>query len=172
MPKAFRRAGAAAPLRQPQLGALIPIADVPVERKTYGGVDNLRPIRYGRVYAPDGIYSQLLRDPSQIQDNIPQDQTEITSGDEAGQEVNEKRVEKNKRLWRKWSEETIPMLLKPYMELLEKTSGLRNLHDSLQDVECKGCGNGRLLKVSCVFFESTCSFDDSISPKVNDPPRT
>lgn len=134
---------------------LIPLSDVPHQRKSYGGIGQLRPMLYGRVYAPDGPYSQALYEPKDVVDGYSQ-MDEDNAGDDGDvprREVDEKRVAKNQRLWRKWNEEIIPMLLKPYNELLQQTSGLRNLQipHSLQG--CHGCANGRLLSVTCVFFE-------------------
>lgn len=34
---------------------------------------------------------------------------------------------KKQRQWRKWSEQVIPMLLEPYLELLRESEGLRDL---------------------------------------------
>ena len=65
-----------------------------------------------------------------------------------------KRATKIERQWTKWSQETIPALLQPYMILMEETQSLRDT-SKLQNIQlCKGCENGRLLNVSCVFFNS------------------
>lgn len=156
----FRRASAVTPKHRQPTG-LIPLADVPAQRKTYGGLGQLRPTHYGRVYTPDGIYSQSLHNPQQTQDGILQGNDEGTVADPGGEiiaEVDEKRVAKNQRLWRKWSEDTIPMLIQPYMKLVQRTSSLRHRDISFTEGACTGCSTGRLLSVSCVFFESTSQF--------------
>ncbi len=67
-----------------------------------------------------------------------------------------KRTAKIERQWTKWSQEVIPALLQPYMVLMEKTQSLRDTSNLGSTQLCKGCGNGRLLNVSCVFFNSEC----------------
>lgn len=64
------------------------------------------------------------------------------------------RAAKRQRQWRKWSEDVIPGLLQPYMSLLRETEGLRDINTRRQANGCAGCSSGRLLEVTCVYFES------------------
>ncbi|KDR65487.1 hypothetical protein GALMADRAFT_42870, partial [Galerina marginata CBS 339.88] len=60
---------------------------------------------------------------------------------------------KKQRQWRRWSEDIIPALLKPYLSLLHESSGLRNMEEFRKPKGCTGCDDGRLIEVSCIFFE-------------------
>ncbi|KJA12507.1 hypothetical protein HYPSUDRAFT_105012, partial [Hypholoma sublateritium FD-334 SS-4] len=59
---------------------------------------------------------------------------------------------KIERQWSKWSQDIIPALLQPYMMLMEETQSLRNTSHLQNSQLCKGCKNGRLIYISCVFF--------------------
>ncbi|KAF8964622.1 hypothetical protein BDZ97DRAFT_1659924 [Flammula alnicola] len=59
---------------------------------------------------------------------------------------------KKQRQWRKWSEDIIPSLLEPYLQLLRESEGLRNLELLRNQVGCAGCARGQFLDVSCIFF--------------------
>lgn len=115
----------------------------------------------GRVYAPSGIYGQIPGD-FPLPGHIPDPQVhshveeEVVDEDEDEDEsmVDTEASLKAKRLWQRWSEEVIPDLLKPYLQLLRKTGGLRVMDKVHNRAGCKGCANGRLINISCVFFES------------------
>lgn len=64
---------------------------------------------------------------------------------------------KKERQFQRWEGEILPALMEPYMKLLRDTDSLRNMHVTKLAVGCTGCQSGRLLKVSCVFFESMFS---------------
>jgi hypothetical protein len=66
----------------------------------------------------------------------------------------EERAAKRQRQWRKWSEDVTPALLQPYMALLRETEGFRHINLKRQADSCNGCSGGRLLDVTCVYFES------------------
>ncbi|KIM39165.1 hypothetical protein M413DRAFT_75239, partial [Hebeloma cylindrosporum] len=66
----------------------------------------------------------------------------------------EVRAVKKQKQWRKWSEDVIPALLQPYMTLLRETEGLRNINSKRQADGCDGCSEGRLLNVTCVYFDN------------------
>jgi hypothetical protein len=69
-----------------------------------------------------------------------------------------RRAGKKQRQWRNWSEQVIPMLLQPYLELLRESEGLRDLTSARDRLGCRGCVDGRNLDVVCVYFESLCCF--------------
>ncbi|KDR65453.1 hypothetical protein GALMADRAFT_81864, partial [Galerina marginata CBS 339.88] len=47
----------------------------------------------------------------------------------------------------------IPALLKPYLTLLSETAGLRDMPQIDNIHGCSGCAQGRLLNVSCIYFQ-------------------
>ncbi|KDR70808.1 hypothetical protein GALMADRAFT_75558 [Galerina marginata CBS 339.88] len=68
-------------------------------------------------------------------------------------EVDQQRIAKKQRQWRKWSEDIIPALLKPYLTLLSETAGLHDMSRIDNIHGCTGCADGRLLNVSCIYFQ-------------------
>lgn len=64
------------------------------------------------------------------------------------------RVAKHERQWRRWSEDIIPALLKPYMTFLRETDSLREQNRASGSQCCTGCAVGRILEVSCIYFNS------------------
>lgn len=142
---------------------LVPVEDLPKARKPYGFQEAVTG-PHGLVYAPSGTFSQqgnVSTEPGLLLDGDLH--VNLTSFEEAigleGESVNadtEDQADKKERQWRKWSEDVIPALLKPYLSLLEQTSGLRDM-DKVRGIgdACRGCDKGRLLDVSCIFFQST-----------------
>jgi hypothetical protein len=139
---------------------LIPVEDVAVGRRPYG-IPHAVIGAQGRVYTPMGLFSQALGQHT-LMEGFDAEMAQIPLGDDDpaggggdGAEPDEAaiRAGKKERQWQKWSGDIIPALLKPYMGLLRQTSGLREMEGVHKEKGCTGCTNGRLLEVSCVFFE-------------------
>ena len=136
---------------------IFPVAEAPRIRRPYAFGDGSVGVE-GRIYTPDGDFSQVLPATGAagqgsgssvghvILDNAAEEPDEVDIDREA-------RDEKKRRQWRKWSEDIIPALLRPYLQLLRETSGLRVM-DSVRRKGCRGCDGVRQLTVSCIFFES------------------
>lgn len=114
----------------------------------------------GKVYTPDGLFVQVTTPTkphvSADDDSDSDDDHEILSdnGLEHTGDAYEKQQNKKRRQWQKWSEVVIPAMLKPYMQLLQETESLRSLNSVRHQQGCRGCLQGRLLDVSCIFFDS------------------
>ena len=79
--------------------------------------------------------------------------SEVQASQEALNDGEErKRAHKKERQWRKWSEDVIPILLKPYLTLMRETQSLRHIEEVRGRRGCTGCTAGRLLEVSCIYF--------------------
>lgn len=166
MPTAFKRNRKGHTAREVEDTAsptdtLVPVEALPKVRKPYGFQDAITG-PHGLVYAPSGVYSHQ-GEPSTGHglDNTTKDFEAITleagtfvMKDTAGGTGAEDQAKKKQRQWQKWSKDIIPALLKPYLDILHQTSGLRNMDVIRKGIECKGCSKGRLLEVSCIFFES------------------
>jgi hypothetical protein len=161
------------PVEQPGLVAL---DDLPPSRRPYGSKNMAIGIA-GRISTDAGVFAQILRpegrlnstpmpardnkgdddsleDDSYEEDDIIMDEVEgVRNEGEARRQAGKK-----ERQWRNWSEEVIPAMLEPYMELLRETDLLKDLSSVRKHQGCKGCGNGRYLEVVCVYFESTLQF--------------
>lgn len=150
-------------VRQPrsELPGLRLLPDLPHIRRPYGTQDAelvVGPV--GRVYGPSGVFGQVPGEinlaPVHIEgDDIPEDMG--PDEEEAEDVVDNESTLKAKRLWQRWSEEVIPQLLEPYFDLLRETKNLRVMDKVRSRAGCRGCTNGRLIEISCVFFESTSS---------------
>jgi hypothetical protein len=75
-------------------------------------------------------------------------------GSDVDEEEAVHRAGKKQRQWRNWSEQVIPMLLEPYLELLKESESLRDLMSVRGRLGCRGCVDGQNLDVVCVYFES------------------
>jgi hypothetical protein len=135
---------------------LVPIDSAPKIRRPYGTGD--LPIGpEGLLYAPGGPFMQPV-DPGINRQRVddPMGFSLYTDGHDAAVDASATKSKKAKQ-WKKWDEEIIPMLMEPYISLLHETESLRNL-DSFHRVStspgCKGCGAGRHMNVSCIYFES------------------
>jgi len=147
---------------------LIPAEDLIPSRHPYGS-KNIRLSFEGRVSTSVGLFSQVLPDSGHTApsgDNISSptamvggDGDKGETGDSDGRTADdnvtkEARALKRQRQWRKWSADIIPALLQPYMSLLRETEGLRDINTKRQGDSCPGCSDGRLLEVTCVYFDS------------------
>lgn len=131
---------------------------VPKPKPPYGMKDVVFGLQ-GKVYTTAGLFIQGgdWENPAAVE--AIWDEMDISEDEEsnlAGVDYAKVRHSKMERRWQKWSQEVIPMLLKPYVSLLRKTDSLRNLADlqSTAVLGCSGCPLGRTLEVSCVFFQS------------------
>jgi len=170
MPSVFRKSKKGHPEDQvpAQLG-LIPVDDVLPDRRPYAS-KMLRLSLEGRVSTPVGVFSQVLSrnvGSAAVGEDVPipdgmEDDVGGSDDDTADELAREVRAVKRQKQWRKWSEDVIPALLQPYMTLLRETEGLRDINSKRQVNACVGCSEGRLLNVTCVYFESrlifTCVF--------------
>jgi len=150
------------------LSGLIPQAEVIPARRPYAS-KSLRLSLEGRVSTRGGLFAQVLarEAPTDVRldgisppidmvaDEGVVDETDRLDDDAADVLAREARAEKKQRQWRKWSEDVIPALLQPYMALLRETQGLRDVNSKRHVDSCMGCVKGRLLDVTCVYFEST-----------------
>jgi len=165
------------PVEQP---GLIPVDDLPVSQWPYGS-GNMVIGMEGRVSTEAGVFVQILRPEGRCY-SVPaagrdeRDEDGLEEKDEDGLEEQDddiimregegfrdkaearKQASKKERQWRNWSEEVIPAMLEPYMELLRESDSLRDLSSARRHRGCKGCGNGRSLEVVCVYFESRFLF--------------
>lgn len=148
----FRRAAKKSVVPAPPvIEGLVPIDDLPKARKPYGAKDAIIGAQ-GLVYTPTGLYSQIAESsPERLELDDEMSHIFLADADDIDAE---RRASKKQRQWRKWSEDIIPALLKPYMDLLLETDGLRDMNRINRKQGCKGCNLGRLLDVSCVFFGS------------------
>ena len=109
----------------------------------------------GILYAPGGPFTQPVdpcNAPTHWDDNGA---VGPSAGEDAGILETEHVQSKKEKQWTKWEEETIPMLLHPYIHLLHETESLQNL-STLRQSSCPStcpCVKPRLLKVTCIFFE-------------------
>jgi hypothetical protein len=118
----------------------------------------------GRVSTSVGLFSQVFpqegnehgasRAEGMAGEGVAVEMEDLEGGTVDDDAAREKRALKRERQWRKWSEDVIPALLQPYMALLRETEGLRDINSKRQADGCTGCSVGRLLEVTCVYFES------------------
>jgi len=171
MPSVFRRAKSGPRLQASTHSGLVAEDEVIPSRRPYGSKD-LRLSFEGRVSTSIGMFSQVLAEempeemPAAIGIGDVSSPTVVTADEGAADNMNEsdddladvlareKRMAKRQRQWRKWSEDVIPALLQPYMALLRETQGLREIDSKRQPNSCTGCLGGRLLDVTCVYFQS------------------
>jgi len=152
---------------------LVPIDQAPKKRRPYGSKQAV----YGvgtRIVTPAGVFAKVINPVgnSTSVGHVPlgEDMEMEIDGDGgvsvmyagAGEEVAAgghvedseeiRRVHKKERQWRKWSEDVIPVLLKPYLTLMRETQSLRHIERIRDKRGCTGCIQGRLLEVSCIYF--------------------
>jgi hypothetical protein len=168
MPSVFRRSNKTNSEDQTaaQFG-LVPEDDIISARRPHGS-RNLRLSFEGRVSTPVGLFSQILPEheptTAEGQDLLLSatvlggggavDEMEVVEETPVNLLARAERAVKRQRQWRKWSEDVIPALLQPYMALLRETEGLRDINSKREANSCTGCSAGRLLDVTCVYFES------------------
>ncbi|KDR79080.1 hypothetical protein GALMADRAFT_136978 [Galerina marginata CBS 339.88] len=156
MPSAFRRASALgsvpAPAGSTGAPSLVPISDVPVSRRPYG-LPEVVVGAEGRVYAAGGTFSQVRGADGVVLTPNEAAHVPMNAGDGGIGAETQSRAEKKQRQWRRWSEDIIPALLKPYLSLLHESLGLRNMEEFRKPKGCLGCADGHLIEVSCIFFE-------------------
>jgi len=146
---------------------LVPVEGLPSVRRPYGSGNTVFGVQ-GRITTPGGIYAQVMSSRSDhfeeeewLEDELGDEELVMEVDHEmGGTDVNEeeavRRAGKKQRQWRNWSEQVIPMLLEPYLELLRESEGLRDLTSVRDRLGCRGCADGRNLEVVCIYFESLC----------------
>lgn len=137
------------------------VSETAVQRRPYASQDaNIVVSHQGLVYTQDGVYSHVGGTGRLLSGRVGGSE-KPDSGATIGVEVNvvdEQRVAKNQRLWYRWKNEVIPTMIKPLLGLLHKTTFLRDIDSVRQTPGCKGCLEGRLLPIYCVFFDSSYIF--------------
>jgi len=172
MPRILKRSSrrsSVPPVEQP---GLIPVDDFQASRRPYGS-GNMVIGMEGRVLTEAGVFAQILRPEGRCysvlaagrderdEDGLEEQDDDIIVREEEGfrdEARARKQASKKERQWRNWSEEVIPAMLEPYMELLRESDSLRDLSSARMHRGCKGCGDGRSLEVVCVYFESRFLF--------------
>ncbi|KDR80500.1 hypothetical protein GALMADRAFT_62166 [Galerina marginata CBS 339.88] len=131
---------------------LVPFDELPQSRRPYGSKQAVIG-HQGLVYTPSGVYAHIAEPFLTTESTEKVDDETNDLPDHDNSEVDEQRIAKKQRQWRKWSEDIIPALLKPYLTLLSETAGLRDM-SQVDDIQgCTGCARGRLLYVSCIYFQ-------------------
>ena len=117
---------------------LVPVEDLPSVRRPYGSSNMVSEVQ-GRIAMPGGVYAQLIsstsnrfEDEDSLEHELGDQELEIEvdhemGGSDVDEEEATRQAGKKQRQWRKWSEQVIPMLLEPYLELLRESEGLRDL---------------------------------------------
>jgi len=174
MPKSFKKASARAPTVTPALPDLVLVDDETTStRRPYGSSGVFLGVQ-GQVATPSGVFLQVMPGSSHpfhqdkneevgevvmfedSEDDLGREdeEEERDLGSEDEEEEGVQQVGKKVRQWRKWSEDIIPALLEPYLELLKESESLRDLSGARNIQGCKGCQGKRQLEIVCVYFES------------------
>lgn len=150
--------------RVPSGNTFVHVTSLPSQRRDRG-VPAVLAQPSGLLHAPSG---KLAQTNSTEQTFVPsnlhasndamsdeEDEYELFEEDSAvtGDEY-AKQQDKKRRQWRKWSETIIPEMLKPYLSLLRETESFRSLDNVRRRQICTGCSEGRVLQVSCIYFNS------------------
>jgi hypothetical protein len=128
------------------------IEDTP-PRASYGSGrfrSNQRPL--GILHAPSGSYIQV-GDPNR---SLIEGSSEIIAAynDDGDIDQGNKKVKQ----WQFWQDRIIPELVPVYMRLYRETVSLSRLHEVRNSILCPGCENGRIIPVSCIFFDRMSLF--------------
>ncbi len=99
----------------------------------------------------DGVLDATLSDVQMVYRDDVSDDEDYSSDDV---QALEKRSNKKMQQWKKWTEVIIPAMLQPYMALMHETDSLRNIENCRKSSFCDGCNNGRMLNVTCIYFNS------------------
>ena len=134
---------------------MVLVEEAPVPRRPYGFKDAVVGHR-GLVYTPSGVFTHQmelpLSSPAVVEERAEVDPRPILE-DHPEEDNHEDQTAKKQRQWRRWSEEVIPALIKPYLSLLQESGGLRDMNMVRGMDLCKGCDKGHIIEVSCIFFE-------------------
>lgn len=146
----------------------IPISQLP-NRKVKGTGQLPNELPGVRVVSQDGVFSHVINPNVQegstsnysLEELEEDEEFEIEAtisdtGDNVKMIEAEKRANKKKNQWRKWSEEVIPAMLSPYLDLLQETESLRNIGSEIRARGCSGCSKGSTKDISCIYFERKC----------------
>jgi len=171
MPKSFKRASARVPTDVPLVPDLVLVDEITSTRWPYGSSGVFLGVQ-GQVATPGGVFSQVMPGSSHpfhqdkneevgevvmfedCEDNLgSEDEDDLGSEDEK-EEEGVRQVGKKVQQWRKWSEDIIPALLEPYLELLRESESLRDVSGARNIEGCKVCQGKQQLEVVCVYFES------------------
>jgi hypothetical protein len=162
MPKSFKKVSARAPTNTPVVPDLVLVDETTSTRRPYGSSGVFLGVQ-GQVATPSGVFLQVMPGSShpfhqdrneEVGEVVMFEDSEDDLGSEDEEEEGVHQVGKKVRQWRKWSEDIIPALLEPYLELLRESESLRDVSDARNIQGCKGCQGKRQLEVVCVYFES------------------
>lgn len=145
----------------PASNTFVHVTSLPPRRRD-NGVPPILAQPGGLLHAPTGPLVQPHVDNQSITTPVAQSDEDNSDGEyELFEEPTTmtsdeyaKQQDKKKRQWRKWSETVIPAMLKPYLSLLRETDSFQSLDNIRNRQVCTGCSEGRLLQVSCVYFNS------------------
>lgn len=139
------------------------VTNLPIQRRDYG-VPPVLAQPEGLLHAPSGKLAQMNTDRTAFMTSASHSHDDSSGDDDDEYELFEesaatgddyaKQQDKKKRQWRKWSETVIPAMLKSYLSLLRETDSFQNLDKVRNSQICTGCPQGRLLQVSCIYFNS------------------
>lgn len=159
----LKSAASSSPTRPPQTpGIFVRPNDFEQARRPYGLLDVILGLP-GQLYLPEGLFVQpttvpLTTIPGESINDVSESDSDLSveeneNSAESGVAY-EKQQDKKQRQWQKWSQVTIPAMLKPYLKLLQVTDSLRDLDHVRHWKGCTGCSSGRMLEVSCIYFDS------------------
>lgn len=112
------------------------------------------------IYAPGGLFVQPNVQEAQREDLFgPLEMYEMGGGigslDFGEREhIARSNTDKKEKQWRRWRNDIIPALVRPYMTLLRTTDSLRNPPDVSAAINCSCKPGTRKLDVVCVLFDS------------------
>lgn len=141
---------------------LVPISHARRVRRPSGRGVKLPPPR--RFVTAKGVFTQVINlsgvhdtvddHPMPFEESVDVVPPSENEPDLVAEAVRSQRAAKEERQWRNWSRDIIPALLKPYMRLLRETDSLRHKNKVSSASGCSGCHLGRLIEVSCIYFDS------------------
>jgi hypothetical protein len=92
----------------------------------------------------------------EVRVNVKEPQIFVTNPDEPPELLKQRRRRQKERQWAKWTNDVIPSLIIPHLQLLNDSESFRNLHQVRTRVATSpscSCIKRRRLKVVCVYFE-------------------
>jgi len=162
MPNLFKKASTRGPLHAPPVPNLLPVGGIPSARWPYASLGLFLGVQ-GQVATPSSVFSQVMPQGQALHEAgdeaagemvmFEESEDELSTEDDDKEEA-ARQIGKKEWQWRKWSEDVIPALLEPYLELLRESESLRDVSGARNAEGCKGCRDKRQLEVVCVYFES------------------
>jgi hypothetical protein len=104
----------------------------------------------GNLYTPHGHFVQSRTTHVQTLNDDDFQPSEAVTFSEAEPQA----LSKKQKQFLRWEQDILPSLLAPYIKLLRETDSLRTMDGVRQRRGCEGCHKGKLLRVSCILFDS------------------